>query len=221
MASLKERIIDALRSQKLVTAEQLEEVLAVQRKRGGSLQQLLMDRKLVSETDLLMAVSQGIGIPPVTLSKMRLDPNLKSLVSRAMALQYQLIPVSCMGQTLTVAMVDPLNVFAMDTIGTMTGLSINPLLAGAKDLRDAIDQYYGTGVEESLRQIMQKTESDSMEITTQSASRGSGPTTCRRRDLIPASAWGGTASRKPRSSGSGHPRSQVPQRPPPSCNPYC
>ncbi len=175
MASLKERIIDALLSQKLVSAEQLEEVLAVQRTRGGSLQQILLDRKIVNETELLTVVSQGIGIPPVTLSKMRLDPSLKSLVPRDMAVQYQLVPVSCMGQTLTVAMVDPLNVFAMDTIGTMTGLSINPLLAGATDLRDAIDQYYGTGVEETLRQIVQKTEADSIELVMGTGSDAADP----------------------------------------------
>ena len=175
MASLKERIIDALLSQKLVSAEQLEEVLAVQRTGGGSLQQILLDRKIVNETELLTVVSQGIGIPPVTLSKMRLDPSLKSLVPRDMAVQYQLVPVSCMGQTLTVAMVDPLNVFAMDTIGTMTGLSINPLLAGATDLRDAIDQYYGTGVEETLRQIVQKTEADSIELVMGTGSDAADP----------------------------------------------
>jgi type IV pilus assembly protein PilB len=164
VASLKERIIDALLSRKLVEPEQLEEILSVQRTRGGSLQALLVERGLVSEADLLAAMSQGIGIPPISLSRMKLDPNLKALVSRDMAVQYQLVPVACIGQTLTVAMADPLNVFALDTVAAMTGLSVNPLLATAKDIRDAIDQYYGTGVEETLREMVRKTETTSMEI---------------------------------------------------------
>ena len=166
MASLKERIIDALLSRKLVAPEQLEEILSVQRTRGGSLQNLLVERGLVSEPDLLAAVSQGIGIPLINLSRMKLDPDLRALISREMALQYQLVPVACMGQTLTIAMADPLNVFALDTIAAMTGLSVNPLLATAKDIRDAIDQYYGTGVEETLREMVRKTETASMEILT-------------------------------------------------------
>ena len=166
MASLKERIITALLARNLMTPDQMDEVLAIQRSKGGSLQEILLERGVVKEEDLMAAVSQGLGIPPISLSRMKLDPSLKTLISRDLAVQYQLIPVACMGQTLTVAMADPLNVFALDTISTMTGLHINTLLAGTKDIRDAIDQYYGTGVEETLRDMVRKAESTSMEIVT-------------------------------------------------------
>ena len=160
MASLKERIINALLSRNLIRQDQLDEALAVQQKQGGSLQKILTDRGYVTEEHLLSAVSQGLGIPPISLARMKLDPGLKALVSREIALQYQLIPVACIGQTLTVAMVDPLNIFALDTIAAMTGLSINPLLATSKDLRDAVDQYYGMGVEETLREMVRKSEAE-------------------------------------------------------------
>src|SRR3989338_7624177 len=133
MATLKERIMDALLQRSLVTPDQLNEVLAVQRTKGGSLQEILVKRGLVKEDDLLAAVSQGLGVHPISLSRMRLDPSLKTLVPRDMAVPYQLIPVACIGQTLTVAMADPLNVFALDTIATLTGLHINPLLTTHKD----------------------------------------------------------------------------------------
>ena len=164
MATLKERIMNALLQRDLVTPDQLDEVLAVQRTKGGSLQEILVKRGLVKEDDLLAAVSQGLGIPPISLARMKLDPSLKTLISRDMAVQYQLIPVACIGQTLTVAMADPLNVFALDTIAMLTGLHINPLLTTYKDIRDAIDQYYGTGVEETLRDMVRKAESNTMEI---------------------------------------------------------
>ena len=164
MASFKERVVTALLSRNLIRQDQLDEVLAIQQRQGGSLQQILVERGYVNEEDLLSAVSQGLGIPPISLARMKLDPGLKALVSREIALQYQLVPVACIGQTLTVAMVDPLNIFALDTIATMTGLSINPLLTTAKDLREAIDQYYGMGVEETLREMVRKAESDSIEI---------------------------------------------------------
>ena len=154
----------ALLQRDLITPDQLDEALAVQRTKGGSLQEILVKRGLVKEEDLLAAVSQGLGIPPISLSRMKLDPSLKTLLSRDIAVQYQLIPVACIGQTLTVAMADPLNVFALDTITMLTGLHVNPLLTTSKDIREAIDQYYGTGVEETLRDMVRKAESNTVEL---------------------------------------------------------
>ena len=148
-----------LLERKLVTPDQLDELLAIQRTRGGSLQKLLIQRSILTEEELLVVVSQGIGIPPISLSRMKLDPNLRGLISRELALQYEVLPVACIGQTLTVAMADPLNIFALDTLASLTGLSINPLLTTSKDLRDAIDLYYGVGVEESLKAMVEKAES--------------------------------------------------------------
>lgn len=164
MASLKERIVNVLLSRQLISREQLDEALAIQRSQGGSLQAILVDKGLVKENDLLAAISEGLGIPPISLNRLKLDAHLKGLIPRDMANQYQLIPVSCIGETLTIAMADPLNVFALDTIATMTGLTINPLLTTVKDVRDAIDQYYGTGVEETLREMVRKAESESVEV---------------------------------------------------------
>ncbi len=164
MASLKERITQALLSRKLIREDQMEEILAIQKEKGGSFQKMLIDRGLVKEEDLVAALSEGLGIPPINLQRLKLPTELRALIPRDMALQYQIIPVSCMGQTLTIAMADPLNVFALDTVATMTGLSINPLLATYKEIRDAIDQFYGTGVEETLREIVKKTEAASIEI---------------------------------------------------------
>jgi len=164
MASLKDRIVQVLLSRQLVKQDQLDEALALQQAHGGSLQKILVDRGMVKEEDLLAAISQGLGIPAMNLSRLKLDPALKGLISREMATQYELVPVSCIGQTLTIAMADPLNIFALDTVTTMTGLAINPMLTSSKDIRDAIDQYYGTGVEDTLRDMVQMAESKSLEI---------------------------------------------------------
>ena len=161
MSSLRERFLTVLRTRGLVTQEQLTEALALEAQQGQSVQKILLERGLVSETDLLTAWSEGLGIAIISLTRLRLDPSLKTLIPREMASQYQLMPVSCLGQTLTVAMADPLNVFALDTVTAATGLSINPLLATPQDIREAIDQYYGTGVEETLRHIMRKSEAAS------------------------------------------------------------
>ncbi|MDP3703113.1 MAG: ATPase, T2SS/T4P/T4SS family [Candidatus Omnitrophota bacterium] len=169
MASLKDRLINVLRARALVSQEKLDEVLEELRAHGGSLQKLLIARKLVSERDLLAAMSEGLGIPPISLTRMKPDPNLKGLISRELATQYELVPISCMGQTLTVAMADPLNIFALDTLTTMTGLSINALLTTSSDIREAIDHLYGLGVEETLREIVHKQEADALLVIQGSA----------------------------------------------------
>jgi len=164
MPTLKERILDVLVSNRFLKPEQLEEALKIQRASGGSLQKILVEQGFVNEADLLSAVSQGLGIPHINLTRMKIDPALKRLIPRDIAQQYQLMPVSCMGQTLTVAMVDPLNVFALDTMTTMTGLTINPMLTSSKEMQEVIDLYYGTGVEETLQEIVRETEAASVEV---------------------------------------------------------
>lgn len=158
MPTLKERIINVLVSNRILTAEQLEEALKIQQKRGGTLQHVLVEEGFVKELDVLAAVSQGLGVPPISLSRMKIDGSLKNLIPRELAKQYEIVPISCIGQTLTVAMADPLNVFALDTLTTMTGLTVNPLLASSKDILEAIDLCYGTGVEETLREIVKEDE---------------------------------------------------------------
>jgi len=164
MPSLKERLIDALISKGVLKQEQLEEAVKIQQARGGSLQKILVQKGFVKESDLLSAISQGMGIPPISLGRMKIDPSLKALVPREIAKQYELVPVACIGQSLTVAMVDPLNVFALDTLTTLTGLSINPLLTNPKDIQEAIDLCYGTGVEETLQEIVRETEETRLEV---------------------------------------------------------
>lgn len=172
MASLRDRIKQALLLRKLITEEKIDEVLAVQKKKGGSFQRMLIDMGLIKEEDLVAALSEGLGIPPISLARCKLPAELKALIPRDMAIQYQIVPVSCLGQTLNIAMADPLNVFALDTVSTMTGLSINPLLATYKDVRDAIDQFYGTGVEETLKEIVKKTEAASIELLSDNSGDG-------------------------------------------------
>ncbi|MBI3323992.1 MAG: Flp pilus assembly complex ATPase component TadA [Candidatus Omnitrophica bacterium] len=164
MASSKERIVEVLLNNQLIKPEQLEEAFKVQQATGGSLRKILVERGFIKEADFMSAVSQGLGIPPISLTRMKIDTTLKALIPRELAKQYEVIPVACIGQTLTVAMTDPLNVFALDTLTTMTGLTVNPLLTTTKEIQEAIDLYYGTGVEETLKEIVKKTEALSVEV---------------------------------------------------------
>jgi type IV pilus assembly protein PilB len=158
MPSLRDRLSEVLVANKLLTTERLEEALRLQKAEGVSLQKVLIEHNFLKEVDLLAATSQSLGIPAISLTRMRLDPALKRLISRDIAKQYQLVPVGSIGQILTVAMADPSNVFALDTITGMTGLTINPLLAMPREIAQAIDLYYGTGVEETVHEIERESQ---------------------------------------------------------------
>jgi len=93
MASLKDRIIQVLVSRQLIKKDQLDEALAQQAAHGGSAQKILVERGLVKEEDLLAAVSQGLGIPLINLGRLKLDPNLRGLISRDMAKQYEIAKI--------------------------------------------------------------------------------------------------------------------------------
>ncbi|MBI4354574.1 MAG: Flp pilus assembly complex ATPase component TadA [Candidatus Omnitrophica bacterium] len=154
MTSLKERLAQLLVSKRLVTPEQLQEALGLQQQQGGSLQQLLVQRGFIKEPELLSLIGQELNVPLISLTRFKVDEQLKILIPRSIAKQYDVVPVSCIGKTLTVAMADPLNIFAIETIATMTGYAINPMLATLKDIREVIDLYYGTGMEDTINEML-------------------------------------------------------------------
>ena len=154
MASLKARLTELLVSKHLVTPERLQEALKAQQVQGGSLQDILLRRGFVKEPELLALIGQELHIPLISLTRFKVDEQLKTLIPQHIAKQYDVIPMSCIGQTLTVAMADPLNLFALETLATMTGLAVNPMLATMKDIREAIDVYYGTGMDETINEMV-------------------------------------------------------------------
>src|SRR3989339_1827240 len=103
MYSLKERLIELLIHNKVISKAQLDNALKIQKEKGSSLKNILITSGFVTEKDLMAVLSQGLGIPPISLSRFRIDPELLKLVPRDAANKYQIIPVSKVGNMLTVA----------------------------------------------------------------------------------------------------------------------
>ncbi|MBI4228058.1 MAG: Flp pilus assembly complex ATPase component TadA [Candidatus Omnitrophica bacterium] len=154
-ATAHERLVETLIGQKLLTAADLERALAVQKERGGSLSQILSDLKVVEPKTLAATMSRTFRIPAVHLSKMELDPELTKLLPRKLAFHYQMVPVSRMGQQLTVAMADPLNVLAMDHLAQATGLVLSPLIATQEEIQEALRRLYGGVIVDTLNELTQ------------------------------------------------------------------
>ena len=140
--TLKEKILKIFIEKHLLKEADLEKALKVQREKGGSLSDILVELGLISRNELMVALSQELGIPPINLSKYKIDPNVIKLIPKKIAKRYQIVPISKMSNTLVVAMVDPLNIFAIDEIKAITGFSISPIITADRDIKEAISQYY-------------------------------------------------------------------------------
>src|SRR5262245_7495171 len=135
---------DLLLKAKLITQDQLEAALKLQREEGGKLGEALVRVGAVSESDITETLSQQFGVPSIDLSSFSIDPAVIKIVPGEVARKYAVLPVNKTGATLTIAMGDPTNVFAMDDIKFMTGYNVEPVVASEVALRKAIDKHYGT-----------------------------------------------------------------------------
>lgn len=133
----------------LINSQQLREALEYQRSNGGRLGSNLVKLGLISDDVITAVLSRQYGVPSINLDLFQIEPDTIKLISHDVALKYSVLPVSKVGATLTLAMADPTNVFAMDDIKFMTGLNVEPVIASETSLNDSISKYYrsSTGID--------------------------------------------------------------------------
>ncbi|PYS75824.1 MAG: type II secretion system protein GspE, partial [Acidobacteria bacterium] len=134
----------------LLTPQQLREALEFQREHGGRLGFNLVKMGLVSDDMITAVLSRQYGVPSVNLELFDIDESVIRLIPREVADKYSVLPLSRVGATLTLAMVDPTNVFAMDDIKFMTGLNIEPVVVSEASVQEAIAKYYSQSREIEL-----------------------------------------------------------------------
>ncbi|HYP28130.1 MAG TPA: type IV-A pilus assembly ATPase PilB [Blastocatellia bacterium] len=146
---------ESLLKDNLITPQQLKEALDYQRVNGGRLASTLVRLGMLSDEEVTAVLSRQYGVPSVNLDLFEVDASAVSLVPQETAERYNILPLSRVGATLTLAMVDPTNVFAIDDIKFMTGLSVEPVVVSETTLAAAIRKYYGTSREMELARVME------------------------------------------------------------------
>src|ERR671919_2279196 len=139
------RIGELLLKEKRITPEQLQEALNYQRQHGGKLGANLVKLGYVKDEEITSLLSKQYGVPSIALAQFEIDQAVIKLVPGETARKYQIVPLSRAGATLTIAMTDPTNVFAMDDVKFMTGYNVEPVVASETAVLDSIDKYYGVG----------------------------------------------------------------------------
>ncbi|MEJ7849736.1 MAG: type IV-A pilus assembly ATPase PilB [Pyrinomonadaceae bacterium] len=127
----------------LVTPQQLREALDYQRTSGGRLGNNLVKLGIISDDVITAVLSRQYGVPSINLDLFHIEDAVIKLISQEVALKYTVLPISKVGATLTLAMADPTNVFAMDDIKFMTGFNVEPVIASEVSIQMSVGKYYG------------------------------------------------------------------------------
>jgi type IV pilus assembly protein PilB len=138
-----------------INQQQLVEALALQKEQGGRLGTTLVKMGVLNERQLTEALSTHFHVPMIDLGSMEIDESVIKIIPSDIARKYTIVPVSKAGATITVAMLDPTNVFAMDDVKFMTGYKVEPVVASENSIRAAIDRYYGSTHAIELKKVME------------------------------------------------------------------
>src|SRR3989454_2307743 len=125
----------------LISHDQLERALLEQSRTDQLLGRILIDLKMVRESDLMAALAKQIGFRFVDLNDFQIDPSAAMLIPDQVARRYRALPIGYEDSKLVVAMADPANLFALDDIRTITGMEIKPVVGTAADIEAAIRKY--------------------------------------------------------------------------------
>jgi type IV pilus assembly protein PilB len=167
--SLTKKIFDLLIARGLVTQEDLDKAKKVSEEQGGNLSDILVKMNVVSKDDLLTTVSEGLGFPLINLSRMNIDQDTLKLIPKKISMSYKILPISKVGKLLTVAMVDPLNIFALDDLKAITSMDLSTVIAEDSDMEAALSKYYEKTADEEISQIVDDIESMKMEMVSEDA----------------------------------------------------
>ncbi len=139
------KIGQLLVNSQIISEDQLNEAIGLQRREGGRLGANLIKLGYITEEKLVSFLSKQWGVPAVNLSDYRIDPSVLKLIPYEIARKYLIVPVARVGATLTIATADPSNVFVIDDVKFMTGYNVEVVVAGESAVTYAISSYYKGG----------------------------------------------------------------------------
>ncbi len=158
----KQLLGESLVQKGLITAEQLKEAQLEAKGSAKPLRKILTKKGLISEEDLAAFLSQQFNLPFIDLANYLIDPEIIDLIPEALARKHLLVPILKIGDSLTVAMVEPSDVFALDEVRMKTGLGIEPALATETEVKKALDQHYSA--KGTLEEVIGSLDREKLEV---------------------------------------------------------
>ncbi len=126
----------------IISEQQMERALNVQKEKGGLIGEVLVELGFVKEEDIAQSLTAQYGFPYLPLSNYDVNPEIINIVPGRVSRQYLLVPVDKIGNNLTLAMSNPLNVQAIEDIELLSGCSVQTFVSTSSDIKKAIEKYY-------------------------------------------------------------------------------
>lgn len=133
---------DILLERGIITRQQLEHAMVHQKEQGGLLGDILIHFGFALEEDIAHVLTSQYGFPYLPLGNYEIDEKVVSSIPHAVCEKFCLIPIDKIGENLTVAMSNPLNIQAIETVEALSGCSVQAFVSTATDVRDSIKKYY-------------------------------------------------------------------------------
>ncbi len=162
--TFKERILNTLIESKKISRADLNAAILLQKEKKIGLDKAFLEKGLINENELLVLLVKELHIPFINLTKYRIDPELKMVIPEKLARQYRIVPISKLNTVITVAFADPLNIFAIDDLKTLTGKEIDVVMSTETDIMKAIDNYYGAKGVASVQDVSKDIDITDFEI---------------------------------------------------------
>lgn len=138
----------------LITPEQLDEALEMQKKVHSPLGELLIKQGYISQAQLYKTLEYMLRVPYIDIAATTVDPKATAVINESFALKHMLIPIKKEGNTLTVVMRDPLNYHAVDELRALSGMDVKEAIASEAEIRSAIDRYYSSeGAQKAVEEL--------------------------------------------------------------------
>ncbi len=135
---------ELLLEKKIINERQLQKALAIQKEKGGLLGSILVLLGYAAEDQIAQSLTTQFGYPYLPLANYEIDMNIVKLVPENVALQYNLIVIDKIGNSLTVAMSDPLNIHAIEDVELITNCKVQVFVSTQTDIKESIKRYYGS-----------------------------------------------------------------------------
>ena len=165
--TLSDRLLDILQDKKIISPDQVKKVLNIRKKEGGSVGKILTSENIITHKDLMVLLSEQLDIPPIDLSKYKIDPNVAKLVSEKLSLQHSLIPVSKIANTITIAMADPTDILAIDDIKNTLPPdvdNVDVIIAVDSDIKEAHAKIFGSQTDDITKIITDDVVTEKVEV---------------------------------------------------------
>lgn len=126
----------------IISRQQLDEALTVQKDRGGLIGEVLVELGFAKEEDITQALTTQYGFPYLPLANYEINSEIIAIIPSRVAWQYLIIPVDKVGNSLTLSMSNPLNVHAIEDVELLSGCSVQIFVSTLSDVKGAIEKYY-------------------------------------------------------------------------------